>query len=88
MTNKGKDERDCPFRPFIKIIEDDGSGNYVATKNDAKDFNVKLCKALQNTREYKYPSKFIFSGDLSVETGNVSWMYLLVMEDVNKFVRE
>ena len=41
-----------------------------------------------NTGEYKYPSKFIFSGDLSVETGFVPWTDLLVTEDVNKLVKE
>ena len=88
MTNKGKDGRDYPFRQFVKIVEDDGTGNYIATKDDAKEFGVKLCKALQNTGEYKYPSKFIFSGDLSVETGFVPWTDLLVTEDVNKLVKE
>ena len=55
---------------------------------DAKEFGVKLTKALQNTGEYKYPSKFIFSGSLSVETGFAPWIDFLVMEDVNKLVKE
>ena len=46
MTNKGKDGRDYPFRQFIKIVGDDRSGNNIATKNNAKDFGVKLYKAL------------------------------------------
>ena len=88
MTVKGRDGTDYPFKQFIKLVDDDESDNYCATEDDAKEFGTKLAKVLQTTGEYKYPPKFIFSGDLSVETGPVPWTDLLTMDDVNKLVTE
>ena len=88
MTVKGSNGTDYPFKQFVKLVDDDGTDNYCATEDDAKEFGTKLAKTLQNTGEYKYPPKFIFCGDLSVETGSVPWTDLLTMDDVNKLVTE
>ena len=88
MTVRGKDGTDYPFKQFVKFVEADETGNYCATEDDAKEFGSKLAIALQNTGEYKYPPKFIFSGDLSVGTGAVPWTDLLTMNDVKKLVTE
>ena len=60
MTNKGNDGRDYPFKQFVKLFEDDGAGNYCATKDDAKEFGVNLKKALKIPENINIHRKLFF----------------------------
>ena len=88
MTVAGNDGNEYPFKQFVKFVDEDKNGDYIATNKDGYDFGIALAKALTECEGFKYKSKYEFAGDITDQSGPVPWTHLLLIDDVNFLVKE